>query len=168
MTANASSTPPKSDIPNADLYDADAKAMEPSKLSEIRRAAIRARWDSVREEHDKWLLPFSDLKIDRALQYLDDLRRICADGSAILNERINSEKGIKCAGPKCGKSVEGLRPNGMPKWVSTIVVKDVGNPSIQRRFYFCSEICWNLYARDEGGHAGNDSRRDIDRGKGTK
>lgn len=143
-------------ISNADLYEPDAEAMGRSKLSETRRAAIRARWESVREEHDRWLLPFTDLKIDRALQYLEDLRRICEDGSSIINERINGQRGIKCEW--CKKSVEGLRPSGMPKWIATMVVRTTKDPTIQRRIYFDSEDCHNRYVRREGGHSGNDAK----------
>lgn len=145
-------------ISNADLYDADSAALGKSKNSEIRRAAIRARWESVRDEHDRWLLPFYDLKIDRALQYLEDLRRITEEGGAILNERINGQKNIKCAGPRCGKSVEGTRPNGMPLWISTMVLKDPKQPDLQRRIYFCSELCYNQYVRNAGGSLGTDAR----------
>ena len=92
-----------------------------------------SQWESIRREKAKWMRPFSDLSIDRAMAYLEDLRRLTEDASRKMNERINNEKGyIKCAAAGCGISLDGLRPNGTPKYIGKHDYKDPKNPEIIR------------------------------------
>jgi len=123
------------------------------RLSDIRRDSALSRWESVKDEHDEWLIPFRKLDVERALRYLEDLRIICTQAGVILNERINAGKLIKCAGPRCGKDITGLRPNGMPKWIAKKDFKDTHNPEIWHTRYFCSELCNNEFVRDAVGAA---------------
>ena len=137
---------------------AEADPKKPHRLtSATARRAVLARWDSVREEREIWIHPFEDLALDRALRYLEDLRAICEAGGKIIDDRINSDKRIKCAGPKCGKSLEGLKPNGMPKWVSKEDYKDSKTGGWRSRF-FCSELCKNSWVRFQQGGGGSDGR----------
>lgn len=129
-----------------------------TRASAAARNAIRARWESVREERERWILPFSELKTERALQYLEDLRSIVQTGAEILNDRINGQKGIRCAGPKCGKDVSGLTPSGRPKWIAQKVLRDAKNPNLMRAIYFCSEICCNKWVRETDGAGGSESK----------
>lgn len=150
------------------MTDVEAQATEPltePTLSDKRRAAVGARWAAVREERDRWITPFHDLKLDAALAYLEDLRNIVEEGGNIINERINGDKRCKCSGPKCGKDLTGLRPNGMPRWVSKMDLRDPRNPIGKDGrihtvpYYFCSEQCYNMFMRNAGGALGNESKK---------
>ena len=130
-----------------------------SRISKVRQEAALVRWDSVREQREQWLKPFRELPLDRAMPYLEDLRKICEDGGHILNERINHPSSpVKCAGPRCGKDLSGTNPSGRPKWIKTMYIKDAKNPEIGRSIYFCSEICSNAWARARQGSMGGDGR----------
>jgi len=124
-------------------------------LSKVRSDSAMARWESVREEKENWLIPFRKLDVERALRYLEDLRIICSEAGVILNERINSGKKIKCSGPRCGNDLTGLRPNGMPKWVAKKDFKDLKNPEVWHCLYFCSDVCSNEWTRAQMGMAGD-------------
>ena len=150
--AIAASTPP---VPTTDLLDADAPSRGPSKADEARRANIRARWESVREERERWLVPFRELKLERALDFLNDLQRIWEEGSAIINERINADKMVKCAGPRCGKDLSGTLPNGRPKWVGVKTIRNPRHPDIMQNIYFCSEVCQNMWIKKTDGAGGS-------------
>jgi hypothetical protein len=123
-------------------------------ISEVRRKAVEARWDQVKDDRDNWMRPFHDLRIDRALEYLTDLQRIWEEGSRIINDRLGNEKNIKCSGPHCGKNLTGLRENGMVKWIAKRDFKDPQRPGIIRSTYFCSELCLNEHIKSQGGGAG--------------
>lgn len=141
-----------------------ATATDPA-LSQKKRDAVGVRWAAVREERQRWIDPFHDLTIAAALDYLKDLQSIWEEGGAIINERINSDKHIKCSGPKCGRMLDGLRPNGMPKWVAKMDLKDERNPTGKDGkprtvpHYFCSELCYNAFMRRAGGALGNESKK---------
>lgn len=124
-----------------------------SNLSQIRHNAVMSRWESVREEKDQWMIPFHKLDVERALRYLEDLRIICAEAGAILNERINAGTKIKCSGPRCGMDLTGLKPNGLPKWIAKKDFKDVNNPEIWHTRFFCSSLCDNEFIRSQVGEA---------------
>jgi hypothetical protein len=124
-------------------------------ISKVRTEAILARWESVKQEREQWLKPFRELPIESAMPYLEDLRKICEDGGHILNERINHPGSpVKCAGPRCGKDLSGLQPNGRPKWIKTMYIKNPKNPEIGNSIYFCNELCANEWARKQQGAMG--------------
>lgn len=137
----------------------EAVAEEKEKhISEVRRKAIEARWQQVKDDREDWMRPFHDLRIDKSLEYLTDLQRIWEEGSRIINERLGNEKNIKCSGPRCGKDLTGLKPNGMVKWLAKKDMKDEKHPGVIRSLYFCSEICNNEYVRKMNGAGGTDGR----------
>jgi hypothetical protein len=143
------------------VYQRTVYAGKPVKrhISKVRQEAALVRWQSVKEEREQWLKPFRELPIDRAMPYLEDLRKICEDGGHIMNERINHPSSpVKCAGPRCGKNLEGTNPSGRPKWIKTMYIKDPKNPEIGRSIYFCSELCANGWARARQGAMGTDGR----------
>ena len=127
-------------------------------VSEVRRKAVQARWSQVREDRDEWIRPFHDLRIEKSLEYLDDLQKIWEEGSRIITQRIGSQKDIKCGGPKCGKDLTGIRPNGMPKWVAKKDFNDQAHPGVIQSLYFCSELCNNEWVRKQQGGGGTDGR----------
>jgi hypothetical protein len=119
------------------------------------KEAALARWESVKEEKKHWLKPFHELPIERAMAYLEDLRKICEDAGHIMNERINhSDSPIKCSGPHCGVDLTGVRPNGRPKWMGQKVLPDKNNPEIKHILYFCSDTCDNAFSRASQGSLG--------------
>lgn len=122
-------------------------------ISQVRHDAVMSRWESVQKEKEMWMIPFHKLDVERALRYLEDLRIICAEAGAILNERINAGTKIKCSGPRCGLDLTGLKANGMPKWIAKKDYKDVRNPEIWHTRYFCSELCNNEFVRSQVGNA---------------
>lgn len=124
-----------------------------AKISQIRHDAVMSRWESVQHEKEMWMLPFHKLDVERALRYLEDLRIICAEAGAILNQRINAGKNIKCSGPRCGKDLTGLKPNGLPKWIAKKDFKDVNNPEIWHTRFFCSQLCDQEFVRSQFGEA---------------
>lgn len=138
---------------------------KPNGRAEAARTAANARWQAVKDDRAQFVEPFHSLPIDGALSYLTDLRAIVEEGGNIVNHRINSDKHIKCAGPRCGKSLEGDGPNGRPKWVSKIDVRDHNNPAGAdrkehfRSFYFCSELHYNEFMRLHGGAMGAESKK---------
>lgn len=137
----------------------EAVAEEKEKhISEVRRKAIEARWQQVKDDREDWMRPFHDLRIEKALEYLTDLQRIWEEGSRIINDRLGNEKNIKCSGPHCGKDVTGLKPNGMVKWVAKKDMKDEKRPGVIRSLYFCSELCHNEWVRKMNGAGGTDGR----------
>jgi len=128
-------------------------------ISEARTAAVLSRWDSVREEQQKWLDPFTKLPLERALQYLEDLRKVTERAGFIINERINSPgKPIRCAGTRCGKDVSGTNPSGTPRYIAVVYQKDPRHPEIGQNLYFCSELCKNQWVRDGQGARGTDGK----------
>lgn len=134
-----------------------SSAVEKPKRKRIRRIQhnnLLSREESLRREKPIWLRPFREKPIDRALAYLEDLRKLCEDAGHILNERISQEKDLRCSGPGCGRSLDGLQPNGMPKWINKTDVRDKNHPEIIRPLYFCSELCWNGWMRSKGPNAG--------------
>lgn len=146
----------------ANMVKAEVK---PNGRAEAARTAANARWQSVKEDRAQFVEPFRTLEIDAALLYLNNLRSIVEEGGNIVNERINSDKHIKCAGPRCGKNLEGDGPNGKPRWVSQIVLRDTNNPAGADRkehfisVYFCSELCHNYYVKEKGGGMGSLSKK---------
>lgn len=122
-------------------------------LSQIRHNAVMSRWESVQKEKEQWMIPFHKLDVERALRYLEDLRIICAEAGAIINERLNSGVKIKCSGPHCGNDLTGLKNNGMPKWIAKKDYKDKNNPEITRSLYFCSPLCDQEFIRAQMGEA---------------
>lgn len=127
----------------------------PRNISVVRREAALTRWESVKEERAIYISPFLELPIERALAYLEDLRKICEEGGTILNDRIGNDKDrMRCAGPRCGKDLSGLRPNGMPLWIAKKDLRDKNNPEIIRSLYFCSSLCEQTWARFAGGAMG--------------
>jgi hypothetical protein len=113
----------------------------------------------VRDERANWIRPFAELSIDRAMAYLEDLRKICEDAGHILNERINRVGSpVKCAGPRCGKDLSGTNPNGRPKWMAKKDYRDQKHTEIMHSLYFCSDTCSNSWARAQGGSHGGDGR----------
>ena len=128
-------------------------------ISEVRRDAILSRWESVQQEQKEWLMPFHELPLARAMAYLEDLRKITELAGAIINQRIGNEyRLMKCAGPHCGKDMSGTLSNGRPKWIAKKDLKDKNNPEIIHSLYFCSEICHNLWVRQQQGAMGGDGR----------
>lgn len=135
------------------------EAPAPAKsLSAVRREAVQKRWEAVREDRAQFVAPFRELPVADALTYLETLRKICEEGGYILNERIGSDKRIKCSGPRCGKDLSGNRPNGMPKWVAKKDFHDKVHPEIIRSLYFCSELCNNEWVHKQQGASGTDGR----------
>jgi hypothetical protein len=127
-------------------------------VSEVRRDAVMARWESVQQEQDNWLKPFYELPIDRAMRYLEDLRIIASKAGAIMNSRINEGKEVRCSGPHCAKNLTGLSPNGLPKWIKKMDFHDKDHPEIWHCLYFCSELCANGYTRLHMGALGGDGK----------
>ena len=142
-----------------------AKANGQEKLAQAGRVAAKARWEAVRENYEQFIEPFHSLPIEKALDYLADLHKITEAGGGIINDRVTSEKNMKCSGPRCGKNLEGLGSNGMPKYFYRHVMKDNRNPMGADRkehfriFYFCSELCWNGYVRDSQGAQGSEAKK---------
>lgn len=137
----------------------EAVAEEKEKhISEVRRKAVEARWQQVKDDREDWMRPFHDLRIEKSLEYLTDLQRIWEEGSRIINERMGNEKNIKCSGPTCGKDLTGLRPNGMVKWIAKKDMKDEKHPGVIRSLYFCSELCNNAWVKKMNGAGGTDGR----------
>lgn len=124
-------------------------------LRRIAHNAALSRWESVKREEQIWLRPFKELPIDRAIAYLEDLRKITEKAGHILNDRISEDKKrMVCAGPGCGISVEGLNSSGRPKWIAKMDFKDRKNPEIIRSLYFHSMECHNAYIKKHGGAYG--------------
>ena len=138
-------------MPRASTAPTEPKSIQHQK-------AVRTRWDAVKEDRAQFISPFHSLPVADALSYLESLRKICEEGGHILNDRIGADKNIKCAGPRCGKDLSGLRPNGMPPWVAKKDFHDKQNPEIIRSLYFCSEQCNNEWVRKHMGSMGGDGR----------
>lgn len=119
------------------------------------RQSVMVRWESVKQEREEWLVPFHKLSIERAMTYLEDLRDVCELAGGIMNERISKDPAnMRCAGPRCGKDLSGLRPNGLPKWIAKKDLRDKNHPEIIRSLYFCSELCNNEWVRKTQGAGG--------------
>lgn len=128
-------------------------------ISKVRTEAAMVRWESVRTEQEQWLKPFRELTIERAMAYLEDIRKICEQAGHILNDRISQDKTkIKCASKKCGKDLNGLTPSGRPKWMAKKDFRDKNHPEIIRSLYFCNDTCNNDWLRAQNGAAGGDGR----------
>jgi hypothetical protein len=127
-------------------------------ISRVRREAVQMRWTQVKEDREQWTRPFHDLRIDKALEYLTDLQRIWEEGARIINDRMGNDKNIRCSGPKCGKDMSGLKPNGLPKWIAKKDFKDPDKPGLIRSLYFCSELCHNEWVRGQQGSGGTDGK----------
>ena len=132
---------------------------ETQEKNELKRAASMARWDSIDEERELWLRPFRELPEERAMRYLESVRKIGEEGGKILNERINDSKKVKkCAWRKCRKVIvdRQVGPNQMvPGWIAQVVEKDKRHPEIHRSFFFCSELCKNQWTREGDGARGS-------------
>jgi hypothetical protein len=118
----------------------------------------RERWESIKKDEAQWLRPFTELEVNVALRYLEDLRIVCQKAGTILNARINDNQSIKCSGPRCGHDLSGTRPNGMPKWIKKMDFKDKTNPEIFHCLFFCSELCANEFSRKHMQNAVSDGR----------
>jgi hypothetical protein len=127
-------------------------------ISEVRKKAVEARWQQVKDDRENWMRPFHDLRIDKALEYLTDLQRIWEEGARIINERMGNNKHIKCSGPRCGKDLSGVRANGMPPWLAKKDFKDDKHPGVIKSLYFCSEQCNNEWVRKQQGGGGTDGK----------
>lgn len=126
-------------------------------ISKIRQAAVLSRWDSVRDEKEKWLDPFHKLPIDRALVYLDDLRKVVIAASDIINARINNPKnGMKCE--TCGKDLSAVRSDGRVSYMAVKFLKNERKPELSRNAYWCSELCNNKWVHKHFGAMGGDGR----------
>src|SRR6266446_1299753 len=129
------------------------KTFPPPAVQQVR--AAMSRWERVEQERQQFMEPFLKLPIEEAMAYLESLRGIIEDGGHILNDRIGSDKNkMRCAGPRCGKDLSGLRPNGMPLWIAKKDIRDPNYPDIIRSLYFCSELCNNDFARKHMGAFG--------------
>lgn len=140
---------------------AETETQAPEKkehISEVRRKAVQLRWQQVKEDREDWIRPFNDLQIDKALEYHHDLQQIWEEGARILNDRIGNQKHIKCSGPRCGKKLDGVRPNGMPLWVAKKDMKDPKRPGLVLSLYFCSELCNNEWVHKQQGGGGTDGK----------
>ena len=144
---------------------ATAKANGQEKLAQAGRIAAKARWEAVREDREQFIEPFNSLPIEKALSYLEDLRKICEEGGNVINDRITGAKNITCSGPGCKHDLSGTRPDGRPKWIGQIPVADPRNP-IGRdgkphltMHYFCSELCWNGFMRKHDGSMGSEAKK---------
>jgi hypothetical protein len=111
------------------------------------KAALKARYDSVREEREEWMKPFYSLPVDRAMAYLEDLRKICESAGTIMNERISKDTRNMLCACGCGKDLSGLKPNGLPKWCKKMDLKDKKHPEIWHSLYFAEAICVEKYTR---------------------
>jgi hypothetical protein len=158
-TTKAASDAIDPDVPPAAAESIIADNKEKRSRSDSARAAVEARWTAVREAREQWIAPFTSLDIERSLQYLEDLRRIAEDGARIIETRMNGDKHIRCEWRKCRKPVAGLRPNGTPLWVSSFPVRDVKDTNIQRRIYFCSELCYQTWVREGSGARGSEPKK---------
>jgi ribosomal protein L34E len=138
----------KSDLPMRETAPAKRK-----RISMLRQEAILSRWESVRKEELAWMRPFSDLPLERALAYLEDLRKICEKAGHVINQRIGEDKGrMKCA--SCKKDLEGLTAAGRPKYLAKFDFRNKKNPEIFESIYLCSMLCQNNWARKHGGAMG--------------
>jgi hypothetical protein len=158
-TTKAASDAIDPDVPPAAAESIIADNKGKRSRSDSARAAVEARWTAVREAREQWIAPFASLDIERALTYLDDLRKIQEEGARIIQERLCGDKNNKCEWRKCHKSVAGLNPSGMPRYISSFPVRDIPNSNIQRRIYFCSELCLNQWNREGGGARGSESKK---------
>lgn len=142
--------------------DEEEGRTNPKMDAELRRAgkrAAKARWQSVKEEHELWMTPFYQLPIEEAMSYLEDLRRICEEGGTVMNDRIGKDpKKMRCSGVRCGKDLSGTTVNGRPKWIAKKDIRDKEHPEIIRSVYFCSEICHNSWVREQQGAMGGDGK----------
>jgi len=121
--------------------------------------AAKQRWESVKEDRELWMSPFYLQSIEKAMVYLEDLRKIVEEGARILNDRIGKDASrMRCAGPRCGKDLSGTRPNGMPLSIAKKDLRDKNHPEIIRSLFFCCELCNNQWARIQGGGMGGDGR----------
>lgn len=119
------------------------------------RERVMVRWESVRAERDAWLQPFYKLPLERAMAYLEDIRKIAEQAGYILNERIgNDPNKVRCAGPRCGKDLSGLQPNGRPKWIAKKDFRDKTHPEIIHSVYFCCELHHNEWVKNTQGAGG--------------
>src|SRR5580765_2959389 len=137
-----------------------AKRKKPvrARIPRAQLSKILTRQESIRRERPLWMRPFHELPIERALAYLEDLRVLIEDAGHVLTQRIGNERGyLRCSGPGCGISLDGLRPNGMPKYVAKWDFKDKKNPDIIKSVYFCSDLCVNNWNRSKGGAMGGTS-----------
>lgn len=121
--------------------------------------AAKQRWESVKEDRELWMSPFYLQSIEKAMNYLEDLRKIVEEGGHILNDRIGKDKArMRCAGPTCGRDLSGMRPNGMPMWIAKKDLRDKTHPEIIRSLFFCSVLCEQTWVRRAGGAMGGDGR----------
>jgi hypothetical protein len=121
--------------------------------------AAKQRWESVKEDRELWMSPFYANSIEKAMAYLEDLRKIVEEGGHILNDRIGKDKSrMRCAGPTCGKDLSAMRPNGMPMWIAKKDLRDKDHPEIIRSLFFCSALCEQTWVRRAGGAMGGDGR----------
>jgi len=148
----------KPDVPPAPDPMFEEPEDKKNHISEVMRKMVQMRWDQVKQDREDWIRPFHDLRIEKSLEYLTDLQRIWEEGSRIINERMGNERNIRCSGPRCGKELSGLKPNGMPKWLAKKDFKDPEKPGIIRSLYFCSELCNNQWVHDQQGGGGTDGR----------
>jgi hypothetical protein len=143
------------------VYQRTTYAGKPVKrhISKVRTEAALVRWESVKQEQEEWLKPFRELSIERAMAYLEDVRKICEQAGHILNARISGDKTkIKCSGPKCGKDLSGTNPSGRPMWIAKKDFRDPNHPEIIRSLYFCSELHHNQWVHAQQGGGGTDGR----------
>ncbi len=133
------------------------KNRTPKQIAAVRAAAVMSRWESVRAEKEKWLEPFHKLPLERALSYLDDLRKITEAAGFIVNARINDpNNAIFCE--TCKKDVSGRAPNGQVKWIAQKYIKNERNPQLGRNIHFCSELCHNKWVHGHMGAMGGDGK----------
>jgi hypothetical protein len=123
------------------------------KISRMKHNAALSRWESVKRERFLWLKPFRELSIEKAMAYLEELRRITEEAGHILQERIAGDKSKIICGT-CKENLEGTLPTGKPKYIAKIDHRDKKNPEIIRSLYFCSQLCYNTFARKHGGAFG--------------
>lgn len=123
------------------------------RISKIKSLAALSRWESVKQERAIWLKPFEELPLERALAYLEDLRKITEDAGRIINQRIGEDKGrMKCC--NCKKDLSGTNPSGRPMYMGKFDMRSKNNPEIIVSVYVCSMACQNAFARKHGGAFG--------------
>jgi len=111
------------------------------------RASVMVRWESVRAEREEWLQPFHKLPIERAMAYLEDLRKICETAGEIMNERLSKDVNRMSCACGCGVDLAGTKANGFPKWIKKMDSKDKRHPKIWHSLYFAEAICVEKWTR---------------------
>jgi hypothetical protein len=98
------------------------------------------------------LEPYRTLPLEDAMPMLERLREFESAAGKILDERIGADRARqRCA--TCKKDLSKERVPGRPDWVSNPSFYD---PKTGTHFtlYFCSNVCYNAWARRKQGAMG--------------